>query len=92
MPKYAESQMTWLEAAEKVLKRAERPLTGAEIADRAMAQGLVVGKGKTPQKSLTAEIWKDQKWKRGPESPFIRVDDGPHRGKYWLRHKRIPAH
>jgi hypothetical protein len=43
--------MTFLEAAYQVLKSSGRPLTTLEITERALEQGLVDPRGKTPTRN-----------------------------------------
>lgn len=49
--------MTFLQAAEEVLRTARAPLTAAEIAERALRRGLVRTKGKTPAATMSAALY-----------------------------------
>jgi hypothetical protein len=49
--------MTFLEAARTVLAEARRPMTTREITDEALRQGLIETAGKTPEKSMDAQLY-----------------------------------
>jgi len=49
--------MTYLKAALTVLRESQRPLTSREIAERAMAEGLIVTSGKTPEATMSAALY-----------------------------------
>ena len=49
--------MTFLEAANKVLARAGRPMTTKEIVAEAVRQRLLVTAGKTPEKTIEAMLY-----------------------------------
>ncbi|MBI3072588.1 MAG: restriction endonuclease [Deltaproteobacteria bacterium] len=49
--------MTYLEAAEKVLREAGTPLHFKEIARRALEAGLIEPKGKTPEATMGAQLY-----------------------------------
>jgi hypothetical protein len=49
--------MTFLEAAEEVLRTSKRPLTAAEITERAIREGLVTTSGKTPEATMSAALY-----------------------------------
>jgi HJR/Mrr/RecB family endonuclease len=49
--------MTYLEAAQVVLKEAGQPLHYAEIAKRALEKGLIEPKGKTPEATMGAQLY-----------------------------------
>jgi hypothetical protein len=49
--------MTFLEAAEEVLRSAKRPLSAREITDIALAAGLITTHGKTPEATMTARLY-----------------------------------
>ena len=51
--------MTFLEAALAVLKRDKQPLTTAEITERAIEKGMLSTKGKTPEASMSAALYKE---------------------------------
>ena len=64
--------MTFLAAAETILRAATRPLTTEEIVQIAMHRGLLKTRGKTPSKTLTAKLY-----------CLVRADpDGPIRREY----------
>ena len=69
--------MTFLDAAEQVLRQEGQPLHYDEITRRAIAQGLITTKGRTPARTLNAQI--SASFQRG-QSPFERVA----RGRYGL--------
>jgi HB1, ASXL, restriction endonuclease HTH domain len=50
--------VTFYQAALEVLRAAERPLTTAEVTDRALASGLIVTRGKTPHSTMSAVLYK----------------------------------
>lgn len=60
--------MTYFEAALEVLRRTRRPLSTAEILERVLARNMVNPKGKTPLKTLSAELYKNA----GNESGLVR--------------------
>ncbi|MBN1135423.1 MAG: restriction endonuclease [Anaerolineae bacterium] len=64
--------MTFVEAAEQVLRTAGEPLHYEEITKRALAQGLLTTTGKTPAATLNAQIVVSINTK-GDSSPFVRV-------------------
>ena len=49
--------MTFLEAAEAVLRAAKRPLTTHEITDIALRRGLLRTSGKTPEATMSAALY-----------------------------------
>jgi hypothetical protein len=50
--------MTYLEAALAVLRVARRPLTTREIVARAVAQGMLQPVGKTPEATMSAQLYR----------------------------------
>jgi hypothetical protein len=50
--------MTYLEAALAVLRVARRPLTTQEIVVRAVAQGMLQPAGKTPEATMSAQLYR----------------------------------
>jgi restriction system protein len=70
--------MTFLDAAHGILKQAGQPLHYREIARRALEQGLIESKGKTPEATMNAQL--ATKIKRAaeddPPSLFVRVSRG----------------
>jgi hypothetical protein len=66
-----ESDMTYYEAALQVLRSVEHPLTTREITDRAIEQGLITPRGKTPRNTMSAELYT-----RGHDDPeLIKIED-----------------
>jgi hypothetical protein len=49
--------MTFLAAAEAVLKSARRPLNTREITSLALKRGLIASKGKTPEATMSAALY-----------------------------------
>ena len=69
--------MTFLEAAEKVLKSARRPLTTREVVEEALKKGLIQPQGKTPVASMKAVLYAAP-----PGTPIRRLyDEGPSRAR-----------
>lgn len=65
--------MNYLDAAFRVLSRADEPLQYAEIAERAIAGGLIAPEGKTPDATMGSRLYVDTK-KEG--SRFKRASKG----------------
>jgi len=70
--------MTFLDAAHEILKQAGQPLHYREIARRALEQGLIESRGKTPEATMNAQLAVNIKRAEegGPPSPFVRVGQG----------------
>ena len=49
--------MTYYQAAIEILRAAKRPLTTQEITDQALKSGLITTKGKTPEATMSAELY-----------------------------------
>jgi hypothetical protein len=49
--------MTFLEAAETILRAAGKPLTAREITDIALREGLIEPSGKTPELTMSARLY-----------------------------------
>jgi hypothetical protein len=49
--------MTFLKAAEEVLRKSKRPLTGTEITELAMREGLITTRGKTPEATMLSALY-----------------------------------
>jgi hypothetical protein len=49
--------MTFLAAAEAVLKSAGRPLTTREVTEMALKRGLIAPTGKTPEQTMSAALY-----------------------------------
>jgi hypothetical protein len=70
--------MTFLEAAEEVLRTSKRPLSAAEITERAIHRGLLATRGKTPAATMTARLYTAP-----PDAPIQRSSEpGLGRSKY----------
>ncbi len=76
----AKKGLTYLEAAELILRETEGPLSAAELVTEIRKRRLIKITGKTPPKTMNARISVDIKVK-GERSHFKRVD----KGKYTLR-------
>jgi restriction system protein len=72
--------MSFLRAAYKILKEEKKPLTSAEITEKAIARNLIYTKGRTPSATMGANLYLDI-IKRGENSLFTKVE----RGKFGLR-------
>lgn len=62
------------EAAVKILEEVDEPLSPKEIAVKALASGLLVTEGKTPEASMGAQLYVDVS--RNPKSKFKKVGKG----------------
>jgi HB1, ASXL, restriction endonuclease HTH domain len=49
--------VTFLQAAQTVLRSARQPMTAAEITDAALRRGLLKSRGKTPIATMTARLY-----------------------------------
>ncbi|MGB0094052.1 MAG: winged helix-turn-helix domain-containing protein [Solirubrobacteraceae bacterium] len=49
--------MTFLEAAEEVLRSVKRPMSAQEIAEIALRRGLIKSHGKTPEQTMSARLY-----------------------------------
>lgn len=77
-------KITFLELARKVLREEEKPLSVEEIWENAQKKGyetLVVTKGKTPWRTIGAQIYVDIR--DNDDSPFIKIDSKPR--KFFLK-------
>jgi len=80
--------MSFIRAAELILKESSEPLHSAEIVERAVGLGLISRpKGRSPDHTLQAAIWRDINQRRKENSPFILVGDGRVNRRYWLKGK-----
>jgi hypothetical protein len=68
-PTYHRHTMTYLEAAEVVLKAARRSLTAGEITAIARGRGLIHPTGKTPEATISAALYMA---KSNPDGPLQR--------------------
>jgi hypothetical protein len=67
--------MSYLSAAEKVLRDAGEPLTTGEVTERAIRRGLLNPQSKTPTASMSAALY------RAPKDSPIRRDFEPGPGR-----------
>ncbi len=65
-------RMTFAGAAEQALRESKRPLTTAEVLERALDRGLLVTKGKTPLNTMSRELYARL---RGTASPIVRLGE-----------------
>ncbi len=63
--------MTFQEAAEEVLRASKRPLSVREITEIALNRGLLSTRGKTPEATMSAELY------RAPADGPIRRESKP---------------
>jgi hypothetical protein len=76
--------VTFLEAAEKALQINAKPMHSREIVLYAKKRGWIDCKGKTPNHSVQAAIWKNIK-KLGSRSRFVMTGRVKQQRKYSLR-------
>ena len=70
--------MTFLDAAEAVLRRSGKPMTAREITDAALREGLLRTAGKTPEATMSAGLYVASR-----DGRFRRVyRQGPQRARY----------
>jgi hypothetical protein len=70
--------MTYFDAAVAVLQRAKRPLTTREIVASALRLGLIEPRGKTPEATMSAELYR----KAASDSRLMKIaTPGPNRAK-----------
>jgi len=72
-----EKNLTFKELAKRVLEEEKRPLTASEIWEIAVKKKydkLCNSRGKTPERTLAAQLYADTK---RSDSIFIRVGQGP---------------
>jgi restriction system protein len=70
--------MTFLDAAHEILKQVGQPLHYREITKRALEQGFIESKGKTPEATMNAQLAVNIKRAEegGPPSRFVRAGRG----------------
>jgi hypothetical protein len=61
---------SFLAAAQAVLQASGRPMTSQEITEEALGRSLIETAGKTPQKTMDAQLYTHAK---RPEAPIVRV-------------------
>jgi hypothetical protein len=72
--------MTFFDAAVSVLSAARRPLTTREIVESATSRGLLKSAGKTPEASMSAQLYRRY---HDPDSPIQRLaEQGPVRARH----------
>lgn len=64
-------RLSFLDAAVRVMSNAGEPLTTGEIVDRAIKSGLVETRGKTPEATLAAILYRSIS--EDVETPFERI-------------------
>lgn len=77
-------KLTFKELAKKILEEEKRPLTVEEIWEIAQKKGydkLCSSQGKTPWRSIGAQIYLDMR--DNPKSPFVKIDSKPR--KFFLK-------
>lgn len=67
--------LTFLQAAEQILRYSKRPMTASELVSNAIAEGVLRTAGKTPTKTMNARLATDI-LRRKLNSPFLRLDSG----------------
>jgi hypothetical protein len=68
--------------AYEILLREQKPMSAKELTDIGLMEGLLTTKGKTPDATMGAEIYKDI-IQQGDSSPFVKVDKGIFGLKDW---------
>jgi predicted NUDIX family phosphoesterase len=82
----------FLDIAYSILKAEKTPLSAHEITEKALAQHLLVTKGKTPHQSMKARISMDI-LKRKEQSAFKRTDAGTFALREWTENEYVaPRH
>lgn len=85
--------MTYFEAALQVLRSSRTPLTTREITDRAVKQGLIVPRGKTPEATMGSVLY----GRLATDPYLIKLEDrGETRAKkgtvrWVLRNAQVPT-
>lgn len=74
----AVSKVSFLAAAETVLRDAARPLSTGEITEEALRRGLITTAGKTPEETMRARLY--QAVRDHPDEPLTRVHE-PREGR-----------
>ena len=80
--------MTFLEAAETVLREANTPLRPEEITERALADGRLTTDGLTPAATMAAQLAMSLK-QRGAASPFVRTAPNTFGLREWVETGRV---
>lgn len=82
--------MTFLDAAEAILREEKRPLHFRELARLAIEGGLIESKGKTPDATMGAVLYQQVKRAAGSGEPSRFRSAG--RGKFGVRRRTVPLH
>ena len=82
--------MSFFEAAKKILREAEKPLTADEITKIALEEGLIKTSGKTPSATMSAMIYIDIKTNQN-KSVFVKVERGIFGLREWETKGRVKA-
>lgn len=72
--------------AYEILLRERKPMSAKELTDIGMREGILITKGKTPDATMGAEIYKDI-IQKGEKSHFVKVD----KGTFGLRNWESPS-
>lgn len=83
--------MTFLEAAESVLREADEPLRPEQITARALADGRLQTDGATPGATMAAQLAMSLK-QRGKASPFVRTAPNTFGLRAWVQAGRFADH
>ena len=65
-------QMTFLDAADQVLKKSKTPMTARQITEEAVRLGMIDSQGKTPANTMGAKLRSNEKI---GNTRFIRVEE-----------------
>lgn len=80
--------MSFLGAAERVLREADKPLRFSEITQIAMESGWLQTEGKTPAATMHSQLAVSVK-RRGAGSPFVRVSPATFGLREWVEQGRV---
>ncbi|KXB03957.1 hypothetical protein AKJ47_01240 [candidate division MSBL1 archaeon SCGC-AAA261G05] len=87
---YLLGKSTFIEAAYKVLKKENQPLSAEEITSIAIKDDLISTKGKTPSATMSAQIYMGIK-RKGKDSRFRKVGPGIFGLREWEQPSKTPA-
>jgi len=73
-------KLSFLEAADRILRREGKPLSAEQITSIALAENLIYTSGKTPSSTMSARIYVDIN-RKGENSRFAKVE----RGVFYLK-------
>lgn len=78
--------MSFTDAAESILRRKGRPMSAREITDIALAEGLILTRGKRPAATMSANFHLEgvRKAKQGKSVRFVRFEKGKWGLREWL--------